>query len=441
MDVKSILSGLFERLSGLSKERPHAGQKYELLGITADLMDVIRQLRDDVLRRVSQEAVIDVDIDIDYSKMAELTLLAELPSELTCWQSDNTLSESLAKTEIVERLEAGTAEAFVRLTSSVDSLTLSQLVAVANETLGELNSVLLEIDAQLKRPHSKDEYARLYEAEKRRYLNSGTSGRVKQTFEEWREICDGAPTLENIADYRLEKLLHLFEKGGVQADHIHRATHYKDEIDFEQLDDETQKKCAYRHYAALRQMADWVDGDLVADPAKIGRMFYISRHDENAKARRGVLLKYLHKISLAQEERRKWLAASEAESQKPLNYYAPTRNLQELLKQEWFKEQRADKTYNESWTDAFVSALMASEWKDGIAQDWAIQGKRTKVNQIKGHVLGLLVDNGVLPGVYDTISAQVGITDNPRTFSRYMSEGKSQPYADWVKDYITGVKE
>ena len=441
MDVKSILSGLFARLSGFSQERPHAGQKYELLGIAADLQDLIRQLRCDVLRRVSQEAVIDVDIDIDYSEMAELALQAELPSAVPCWQSDSTMSESLAKTEIMERLETDTAEALTHLTSDVDGLTLPQLVMVANETLGELNSVMLEIDAQLKRRHSKDEYARLYEAEKRRYLNSGTSGRVKQTFEEWLEICDGTPTLENIADYRLEKLLHLFDKGGVQADHIHRATHYKDEIDFEQVDDEVQRKSAYKFYSALRQMADWVDGDLVADPASIGRIFYLNRHEENAKARRGVLLKYLHKISLVQEVRRKCLAASESGNPPELNYYAPTKNLQELLKQAWFKEQRTDAAYNEKWTDGFVSALMASEWKDGIAQDWAIQGKRTKVNQIKGHILGLLVDNGVQKGSYDSIAAKVALTDDPRSFSRYMSEGKKQPYADWVKDYVTGIKE
>ena len=107
----------------------------------------------------------------------------------------------------------------------------------------------------------------------------------------------------------------------------------------------------------------------------------------------------------------------------------------------WFKEQRTKEAYNESWTDAFVSALMASEWKDGIAQDWAVQGKRTKVNQIKGHLIGLLVDNGVLKGSYDSIAAKVALTEDSRSFSRYMSEGKKQPCADWVKDYVTGAKE
>ena len=123
------------------------------------------------------------------------------------------------------------------------------------------------------------------------------------------------------------------------------------------------------------------------------------------------------------------------------NYFAPAKNLRELLKQPWFMELRTKNDYNGKWTDALVAALMASEWKDSIATDWAIQGKRTKVNQIKGHIVGLLADNGVLKGTYDSIAAQVGVTKNPRTFSRYMGEGKSQPYAEWVKDYITGKNE
>ena len=53
MDLNSILTGLFEKLSGFSKERPHAGQKYRLMGITAEYVNVIRQLRTEVLTRVS----------------------------------------------------------------------------------------------------------------------------------------------------------------------------------------------------------------------------------------------------------------------------------------------------------------------------------------------------------------------------------------------------
>ena len=439
MDLNSILTGLFEKLSGFSKERPHAGQKYRLMGITAEFVYVIRQLRTEVLTRVSQEAPIDVDIDIDFSEMAERALQAELPGNLEGWQSDKTLTEVLVETEVRGRLEANDAEAITSAFAAMDSLSMPELVQVVNETLGELNSVLLQIDAQLKRHHSKEEYARLYEAEKRRYMNSGTPGRVRQAFDEWMEVCDGAPTLEDISDYRLEKVLHLFEKNGVKADHVHRAKHYKDEIDFEQLDDETQRKSAYRHYAALRQMTDWTDGCLVAIPYKIGQTFFLERHEENAKARRGVLLRYLHKINLAQQELRKLHEAERggegADGQ--LNYFAPEKNLKVLLSEEWFEIHRTDKQYDHRWTNDFVNALMASEHRDYIATEW---GKNKRQDYIRGCVLGLLKEGGVIKGSMDSIARSAGVCDNYRTFSKYMGQCRQEPFAEWILGYITKKK-
>lgn len=120
------------------------------------------------------------------------------------------------------------------------------------------------------------------------------------------------------------------------------------------------------------------------------------------------------------------------------NYFQPTRRLKDLLKQDWLKETRANDKYDEAWTDAFVEALMETEWKDGIARDWVVEGKRNKVTQIKGYIVGLLVDNDVLKGNYDSIAAEIeGLRVKPRTFSRYMGEGSRQPYADWAKDYIS----
>lgn len=119
------------------------------------------------------------------------------------------------------------------------------------------------------------------------------------------------------------------------------------------------------------------------------------------------------------------------------NLFAPQKHLQELLRQNWFRELRTNDDYDAAWTDTFVEALMASEWKDGIANDWAIKGERKKTTQIKGFVVGLLKDNGVLKGSYDGIASRVGLTEPSRTFSRYMSQGKNQPYADWVREYVT----
>ncbi len=129
------------------------------------------------------------------------------------------------------------------------------------------------------------------------------------------------------------------------------------------------------------------------------------------------------------------------ESQKEINYFAPQKNLQEMLKQDCFNEVRKDQKYDEKWTDAFVEDLMKSEYGKTIAEDWALKGSRNKRNQIKGYVFGVLKDAGVLKGGYDTIAAKVVGKDEARTFGKYMGEGKNQPYAEWVKDYVSDVKE
>lgn len=129
------------------------------------------------------------------------------------------------------------------------------------------------------------------------------------------------------------------------------------------------------------------------------------------------------------------------ESSTNLNYYAPTISLQSLLKQDWFKEVRTNEMYNGKWTDKFISDLMASQWKDDIARDWAVAGERGKKNEIKGYILGLLKDNGVIKGSFDKIADKVGIMKGTRSFSNYMSQGKKQPYSDWVKSYVTGLTE
>ncbi len=128
---------------------------------------------------------------------------------------------------------------------------------------------------------------------------------------------------------------------------------------------------------------------------------------------------------------------SEDKSQKEgLNYFAPGKNLKMLLSESWFKELRTDERYDTAWTEGFIDALMASEWRDEIARDWSVNGIRNKRNQIKGHVVGLLKDAQVLKGSYDSIAREAGVTDEARLFARYMSDGKKQRYADWVKDYI-----
>ena len=270
VDYKNILTGVAERLSSLREERPSAGTRYRLMGVLADIMEAVEMLSKEVLDRVSQEAVLDADVDADFDVMSE----GVLSWELTIKNDD-----------------------------------LQELTQQVNDALGGLSDVLTQIGSQLSRHHSNEEYARLYEQEKRRYLGSKTAKSARKTFDEWKEDqCYGTPSLEDIVDYALEKLVHMFNKGvfSARVEHIQRTTRYPGEFDFEQLDvDAESRKLIYKNYAVLRKLVDYTDGFLVVNAARVGQHFYASRREEKAKANRTNFLKYMHKITLAQEEYKK----------------------------------------------------------------------------------------------------------------------------------------
>ena len=264
-EIKDVISDLLKKVDAMWKEQPSAGTKYRLIGLAADVTEVAEALRNEVLERASHEAVLDVDVDIDYVELSELVMAVE----------DETPFSGDAKDMV-------------------------------NEALGVLSDVLMQIDGQLSRHHKDEEYARLYEVEKRRYLYSGTSRRTKQDFEEWKDhACYGRPQLADIEDYRVEKLLKMFEKGVLngRVEHMQRATRYPDEVDFSQVDANPRiTKTVNHHYAALRKIVDYKDGCLVVDPVRAGHHFFASRKEPNAKSNRTNFLKYMHKIYLAQEE-------------------------------------------------------------------------------------------------------------------------------------------
>ena len=239
----------------------------------------------------------------------------------------------------------------------------------------------------------------------------------------------------------MEKVLHMFEKGVFKerVEHIQRATRYPGELDFEQLDDDNpMKKTAHRHYAMLRKLVDWKDGELVVNPARVGRSFYASRKEPNAKSHRTNFLKYMHKIYLAQEEYRKLLAAQEVENKpetESLNFFAPAVRLKKLLADEWFGLLTTDENrFNKQWTEQFVEALMRSECGEQIAREWAVKEKRLT---LKCMVVGVLKDVGVLKGSYNQIAKLMDMNEeNPATLAKYMGLGKKQAFAEWIEGYV-----
>lgn len=400
MDCKNILTGIAESFARTRSERPSAGTKFRLMGLAADVAEVTQMLQQEILERVSHEAVLDADVDIDYMEMSEQVFAMELPES-----ADNAIHE---QTRLV------------------------------NAALGELSNVLMQIADALDRRHKDEEYERLYEQEKRRYMSSGTPRRMRHTFEEWLyDVCNGTPSQEDFNDYITEKLLKMFEKGVfcIEVEHIQRAKRYPGEFDFNQLDDDHKlKNSIHKHYAALRKLVDYNNGFLVVNAARVGRHFYLFRHEENAKAHRNAFLKYMYKIDMAQQERRKLLEA-ETENVQNLqqNYFAPSKHLKMLLQEEWFEIHRTDKCYDQQWTEGFVNALMKSEHRDYIATEWS---RNKRQDYIRGCVLGLLREGGVIKGSMDSIARSANVCENYRTFSKYMGQCRQEPYADWALEYI-----
>lgn len=404
-DYKNLLDALFEKVERMRTERPTAGTRYRLMGLAADVTETTEMMTQEVLERVTKEVVLDADTGIDYTETGErvLTMVLTAPND-----------------------------------------DLQEPTQAVNDALATLSDVLLKIAVQLTRHRNNDEYARLYEQEKKRYLNSGTAQRARGKYTDWKDsVCYGSPSMEDIEDYRLEKVVRIFEKGVLtsRVEHVRRATRYPNELDFDLLpDDNPFKKTAYRYYSELRKMVDWQDGYLVVMPHRIGQHFYMSRHEENAKSHRTNLLKYMHKITLAQEERRKLLEAEatrKEDSENVLNYFAPAKNLKVLLTEEWFGMLTADeKLFTTKWLHGFVDALMASEWRDQIASDWTVADKRLG---LKCMIIGLLKDAGVIRGSYNSIAKLLDMdNENPATLAKYMGMGKKQPYAEWIADYVKG---
>lgn len=116
-----------------------------------------------------------------------------------------------------------------------------------------------------------------------------------------------------------------------------------------------------------------------------------------------------------------------------LNYFQPQLHLKRLFEMEWFEICRTKPVYTQKWGEGIVEALMDSQWKDHVAREWSVPRKRI---EIRGHLMGILKDAGVLKGSYDSISMVANINKNTRTFSRYMSRAKKQPYYSWLLGYV-----
>lgn len=192
-----------------------------------------------------------------------------------------------------------------------------------------------------------------------------------------------------------------------------------------------EERCAQFH-----RFISWEDDILIIDYNTYGKYLFdclsmLSREERVALFELDAMLLMIH------EDMRKIRPELRKKPGDSNHHFAITNSLKMMLGGEWFKEVRTDECFDEEWIKYFVNALDESEFMEAIAKDWAKSGTRNKRDMIKGYIVGLLKDAGVIKGKsYDDIARKIGIMENSRTFSRHMSDGKKQPYADWVKNYV-----
>lgn len=160
---------------------------------------------------------------------------------------------------------------------------------------------------------------------------------------------------------------------------------------------------------------------------------------EYVKATDPRVIRFLEDMEKYDKPRLQGSPASEHNMSKPdLNYFAPMKHLQVMLCEEWFDKVSADKKkYTTAWREKFVVDLMASEYRERIAEDWAKSDQRL---QIKGRVIGALIAAGVINkkalAVARTYYNNNENTAEVKTLAKYMGDSRKEYYTDWIKEYV-----
>lgn len=127
------------------------------------------------------------------------------------------------------------------------------------------------------------------------------------------------------------------------------------------------------------------------------------------------------------------------ESKPGLNYFAPKRNLQDLLAMEWFDKVSMDKKrFTVAWRNQLIEDLMASDCRDEVAEAWANKDLRL---QVKGHVMGALSTAGVLKKSALAVARMyygtgADNTKEAKTLAKYMGDSRKVYYTDWIVEYV-----
>ena len=269
-EYNNELTGLIQSVSGLKQRRPSAGRQLLIESLLADTLEYTENLNTEVLARVSREIWLEADEGIDYDALAEV--------------SQDVLPIVLPKPSAEEE-------------SVCTSL---------NEALEALSKTLFDIAKALNRRYKNEDYAKLYEDELRLFIKNRGRYWAECDYNQYlQKVGIGSLTMDDLEEYRIEKLQHMFFAGVFRelVAHRQKAPSYPNEIVFHELDDGkcVPMKDVYKYYHFLRKMCVWEDDALKVIPLEVGKYFYAFRKDPNAKELRKEFFKYMTKIDFAQQ--------------------------------------------------------------------------------------------------------------------------------------------
>ena len=195
-------------------------------------------------------------------------------------------------------------------------------------------------------------------------------------------------------------------------------------------------------YAIFRQYTDKKGIMLVLDYVRYGK--YIVDHkkqfsDDHFKAifELDVMLHLIHAemVNLDSE------LAQYLKKDNETNTFGIVNSLTRLMQQDWFKEYRTDKKYDNGWIEKFVSELLASNHRLELLNIWQDADKRLT---LKGNVIGCLKMAGVIDGSDLGIATALlnGSERNNKTFATYMGLGKKmchqkeENFCSWICEYV-----
>ncbi|MBR4923193.1 MAG: hypothetical protein IKY99_06195 [Bacteroidaceae bacterium] len=308
-----------------------------------------------------------------------------------------------------------------------------QLYDALVDTIGQLRTRLLNIGhRQTQRELTLEDGEKLYKEEEWRFGLS-EAAKVATDFKRWKCDCedDHEIILKRIEGKKLTELKTFFDSGFLGCKIEQQCemdfSVYRDEVDMERLKSISEDMNVEAHYSALREFFHYRNGVLVPRKDKIGKYFFKHRK-EVGRAHRAACFRLVRMLSLIEEEKKP------KQPKEELNY----EGIKIAMLRTYFPK-CADalcKGFDAGWLGGYMNALMESEFREGLARNWAVGNKRVIIACL---IIGALKEAQVLEGNYSNIARMIDEA-NARTLAKYIGQAKRNAITEWTKEYIENKK-